>query len=48
MGNWNSHPDAHVCCDMILDVVDGADVATKEDDVSLYPGGRHRCDAVTE
>ena len=36
---------------MILDVVDGADVATKEgseDVISLYPAGRHRCDSVTE
>jgi len=37
------------CCDYDMSrVVDGADVATKEDDVSLYPAGRHRCDAVTE
>ena len=36
---------------MILNVVDGADVATKEgieDVISLYPTDRRRCDAVTE
>jgi len=36
---------------VILDVVDGADVETKEgskDVISLYSTGRRRCDAVTE
>ena len=36
---------------LILVVVGGTDVATKEgseDDISLYPAGRHCCDAVTE
>ena len=36
---------------VILDVVDGADVATEEgceDVISLYSTGRRSCDAVTE
>ena len=36
---------------MIMNIVDGTDVATKagsKDVISLYQTARHRCDAVTE
>ena len=42
----------HTCAVfMIMNIVDGTDVATKEgseDVISLYPTGRRGCDAVTE
>ena len=53
MGKWNSQmfPIYTSAMTVILNVVDGADVATNEDSedvISLYTTGRRRCDAVTE